>query len=148
MTQYQPVPTQKRPARKTLIIVLVLVILAYPAFQLFLFTYTGVRTLIADQETHEVVYKVTGTAEQPNITFARDGHRKSEELTKVVLPWESAKLTTKGSSQVLSVSAIQQDGGRGTVKCEIWMDGKLVTSQDPEQTAPGLGLSAYCTHAP
>lgn len=135
----------KRRVPKPLLIVLLVVVLAYPAFQLFLFGYTGVRMLVAGQETHEVVYKVTGTAEQPDLRYVRDGHRDSVELKYAVLPWESGTLKTKGSAQVLSVSALQQLDDNGSVRCEIWVDGKLVESNE---SAPGTGLSASCTHLP
>jgi hypothetical protein len=111
----------------------------------FLFSYTGLRMLIASQETHEVVYKVTGTADLPDIHYVRDGHEDSVDLKHASLPWESEKLKTKGSSQVLSVTGDKQLDDLGTVRCEIWVDGKLVETAD---SLPNIGLSASCTHLP
>src|SRR5689334_25100914 len=94
----------KRRVPKPLLIVLLVVVLAYPAFQLVLLGYTGLRMLIASQETHEVVYKVTGTAKQPDLSYLRDGHQDSVDVKYASLPWESETLKTKGSSQVLAVT--------------------------------------------
>jgi hypothetical protein len=135
----------KRRVPKPLLIVLLVVVLAYPAFQVFLFSYTGLRMLIASQETHEVVYKVTGTAKRPDIHYLRDGHRDSVELDDTSLPWESEKLKTKGSNQLLSVNAMPQlDDDTSSVHCEIWVDGKLVDSNDSLYA----GFNADCTHQP
>ncbi|MFI5731898.1 MmpS family transport accessory protein [Kribbella sp. NPDC051587] len=134
----------KRRVPKPLLIVLLVVVLAYPAFQVFLFGYTGLRMLIASQETHEVVYKVTGTAKQPDISYVRDGHQDSADVKRAALPWESQKLKTKGSSQLFSVSALQQLDDNGSTRCEIWMDGKLVDSKDSAAT----GLSVHCMYLP
>ncbi|GAA1662551.1 hypothetical protein GCM10009745_00090 [Kribbella yunnanensis] len=134
----------KRRVPKPLLIVLLVVLLAYPAFQLFLLGYTGVRMLVASQEKHEVVYKVSGTAEQPDVSYVRDGQRESVDVKYAALPWESQKLETKGSTQMLSVSALQQLEDRGSVRCEIWMDGKLVESKDSAMS----GLSVHCMYQP
>jgi Mycobacterium membrane protein len=153
MTQYQqpphptPGPKQKHTVRNTLLIVLALAVIAYPAFHAFIFAYTGVRLAWASLEKHEVVYKVTGAADLPKITYT-DGQGHDTEISKASLPWESEPLTTKGRNQYLSVAANQQSGDRGTVRCEIWVDGKLAVSEDPEQQYPGIGLHAHCTHFP
>jgi hypothetical protein len=128
--------------------VLAVVVIAYPAFQLFILAYTGVRIAWASQEKHEVVYKIYGTADSPQISYSRDGHQDHEELPSASLPWQSDTLTIKGRNQYLSVYALKQVGDPGTVRCEIWVDGKLVESDDPEKKYPGLALSADCTHTP
>lgn len=147
MTQYQrsqPPQPRKHTTRNTVLVVLAAVLLAYPAFQLVLLGYTGVRLLIAGQEKHEVVYKVTGSATAPDIRYSRTGHGESSEAVQARLPWQSAPLRTKGSSQVLSVHASPQSDETGTLRCEIWVDGKLVDSDEPAATY----LSASCTNLP
>lgn len=134
----------KRRVPKPLLIVLLVMLLAYPAFQLFLLGYTGVRMLIASRETHEVVYKVSGTADLPAIHYIRDGHRESVDLKYASLPWESEKLKTKGSNPLLSVSTLLQLDDKGAVHCEIWMDGKLVESKDSTYD----GFDVHCSHMP
>ncbi|MFF0264261.1 hypothetical protein [Kribbella sp. NPDC004536] len=140
MTQYQ-----KHTTRNVLLIVLVCAVLALPAFWVVTLGYTGVRSFVAGREKHEVVYKVTGTAKNPSVRYLRDGHRDNVALGEADLPWQSEPLTVKGSNQYLSVYALQQNGDRGSVNCEIWVDGKLVERNDP--SAPSY-LAADCTYTP
>ncbi|WP_405061263.1 MmpS family transport accessory protein [Kribbella sp. NBC_01505] len=130
----------KRRVPKPLLIVLLVVVLAYPAFQVFLFGYTGIRMLIASQETHEVVYKVTGTADLPSISY-NGGDKDPVELKHASVPWDSGTLKIKGRNQLLSVSTDPQVDDKGSVRCEIWVDGKLIESKE----SLFAGFGAHCS---
>jgi hypothetical protein len=147
MTQFdpsQPAQPQKHTVRTVVLIVLGVAVLALPAFWVILLGYTGVRTLIANQETHQVVYKVTGTAKNPDIRFSTKGDLNDTTLPRTPLPWESPSTKTKGMNQIFFVHVSPQTGETGTLHCEIWMDGKLVDRADPQYGY----LGADCTYQP
>lgn len=148
MTQYQPQAKQRHTTRNILLIVLACALLALPAFWVFVWGYTAVRVAIADREHHEVVYKVTGSAKDPDIFFSSDGHGETGSESRATLPWASDTLTIKGRNQLLSVSVTPPLANREPTRCEIWVDGKLVEQDDPEKAFPGLGIGASCTYIP
>jgi hypothetical protein len=138
MTQYQQPPypiKQKHTLRNTLLILLGLVVLAaYPAF-------LGARWAWRSQETHEVVYKLTGTG-PIKVMYREDGDEMTDpEATRA--PWQSEPLTVKGHRPRLQVFANVLPGARGEVHCEIWMDGQMVARSDPDDS-----FIADCLHVP
>lgn len=85
-------------------------------------------------ETHTVVYKVTGTSKQASLTYTTDGSTTTEQVASAPIPW-SKSLTIKGGLlAIYQISA--QNLGAGTVICSIEVDGKSV------KTATGTGQAA------
>lgn len=72
--------------------------------------------------THQVTYKVTGTARAAGLTFTSpDG--STNQIDAVDIPWEWANLTfDTGSHAYLSA---QNAGETGSLTAEIWLDGHL-----------------------
>ncbi|WP_405061264.1 hypothetical protein OG474_06370 [Kribbella sp. NBC_01505] len=125
---------------KPLVLVLAVMLIGYGAVGIDL-----LRRFGAYLNTHEVVYKLSGTAKQINIGYNQDGHKGFELLWGSPQPWASPHLTTTGKDQELSVHGFPLDDDLGDVRCEIWVDGHLAKSED---SLPGRGLGVQCEYRP
>ena len=126
-------PKKKHTARNVFIVIAVLAVLGIGGCVAFA---GGVANEIDKQtnETHTVVYKVTGTSKQASLTYTTDGSTTTEQVAAAKVPW-SKSLTIKGGLlAVYQISA--QNLGAGTVVCTIEVDGKSV------KTATGTGQAA------
>jgi hypothetical protein len=91
----------------------------------FIFYPTGTSTTEPNpifSTDHKVIYVVNGSATSAFVTYSNE--QGGTEQVDVSLPWK--KEFSISSSASLSVVA--QNGGSGSITCEIWMDGKELKS--------------------
>jgi hypothetical protein len=145
VTHYQPgpqqppfaPPRQKHTVRNALLIVGLVLVLAYPA-------YSGVKAVWESQQTHQVVYKVTGTSHSVDVNYSREGDGMKTKLSGQGAPWQSETLSLKGAHPLLQIFANVTVGTQGGgINCEIWMDGKLVARGDADDS-----YVTTCLHVP
>lgn len=146
MTQYQAGPADQPPAKKKHTARNVILVLV----GLFVVGIGGCAAIVGSigsevdkqaNESHTVVYKVTGTSKAASLTYTTDGSTSTEQLAGQKLPW-SKTLQIKGLIPVYQVSAQNEAGQTGTVTCTIEVDGKVVKTA----TSKGAGAIASCDH--
>lgn len=100
------------------------------------------KSLKAGSADHTVVYKVGGTTTKADLTYTTDGSTSTEQKQGQKVPWMK-KLNIPGDFlQVYQVSA--QNTGKGTVTCEILVDGKSVK----KASSKGFAAIASCDYSP
>jgi hypothetical protein len=103
-----------------------------------------VKKVWESQQTHQVVYKVTGTTDSVDVHYSREGKGMNTQLRGQGAPWQSETLTLKGAHPLLQIFANVTVGTQGGgINCEIWMDGKLVAKGDPKDN-----YVTTCLHVP
>ncbi|WP_019630185.1 MmpS family transport accessory protein [Actinomadura atramentaria] len=88
---------------------------------------------------HEIAYKAVGTATKADITYSTPAGQEQGEATSVLLPWTKTIVVETGEFVGLSVSNL---GAKGTVTCQIYVDGKLVK----QSKNSGDHSSVNCDH--
>jgi len=73
----------------------------------------------------ELIYRVTGTATEANVTYT-DADGNTQEET-VILPWETRIEVSKDIKFKLSASNNQPTG---EIECEVWLDGRKLGDGD------------------
>lgn len=144
--EYQQEPKRKSHfLRNCLVIGAILVVIAVVVVVLLIALIgKGVDTVTKDvKQSHSVVYKVTGTATKVDVTYTNDGGTSTEQQANQKVPF-TKKLTIPGDFfQVYQVMA-QNNGAKGSVTCEILLDGKSVK----KATSSGQYSIASCDYSP
>lgn len=86
-----------------------------------------------------VVYEVTGTARQVDVSYTTDGSTSTAQENGVKLPWRKE---VKVSGLVPVYQVMGQAMSKGTVACKITVDGEVVK----ENESRGMGALATCDH--
>lgn len=108
------------------------------------FTATACSDIDSGSSSGKVTYKVTGTGgvTKADMTFT-DGSTQTTQEAAQKLPW---KKTVKVADDVIVYQVMAQNtgGAKGSVTCEILLDGKSVK----KNTSKGAGAIATCEHTP
>lgn len=141
--QYQPpAPKKRHTVRNVLIILGVLAVVGIGGCAAIVGS-IGNEIDKQSNETHAVVYKVTGKgAPAADLTYTTDGSTTTEQAQGARLPWTKSLSIKGGIAVVYQVMA--QNTGAGTVTCSISVDGKVVKTA----TGAGQGAIASCDYTP
>lgn len=123
MSDQQPAPKKKHTFRNIMIAILVVGGLMIAGCVALI---GGAANEIDKQSKDEstVVYTLTGTAKKVDVTYTTDGSTSTSQENGQKLPWTKT-IKVKGLMKIYQVMG-QNTGPRGTVKCEIKVDGKVL----------------------
>jgi hypothetical protein len=133
MTQIQdpqfhpPAPKQRHTLRNVLIVFGVLAVLGIGGV-IAIFAAVGHEYEKQANQTHVVVYKVSGTSKAALITYSADGKGTIKQEPSAALPW-SLTYDVKGVIPLYQLSAQNAIGQSGSVTCTIEYDGKVVQTE-------------------
>jgi hypothetical protein len=137
--QYTQPPKKKHTLRNVLLVILLLFVLAIGGCMALI---AGAANEVdkASKRSHEVTYLIGGTTKKADLTYTTDGGTSTEQTNGVKVPWKKV-LNIKGD--ILAVYQISaQNTGRGTVTCEILVDGKSVKKAQSK----GFAAIASCDY--
>ena len=109
-------PQQKTKSNSSLILVLIAGISAILLICCLIIAFSS------SPSKHSVKYAVNGSASSAFITY--DNEQGGTEQVQVALPFEKSY----SNVQNMILSIVAQNGGNGTITCEIWIDGKKTKS--------------------
>lgn len=137
---YQQQPPKKKHTLRNILLALVVLLVLVVGGCIAIIGTAANQVSKSVAKGHDVTYIVGGTTKKADLTYTTDGSTSTQQEQGAKVPWRK-KLHIKGN--ILSIyQLIAQNTGKGTITCEILVDGKSVK----KATSKGFAAIASCDY--